>query len=191
MLNKFLITNLKTHRAKNVKQFKLKKLSCSQPGFKKLMFNRVLVRGNSFEPSYNRRKHSHSHRLIINHQLQNLSKTFGYLSQNKIKFCIAQSLKLCYGIKKQRLLDTNKALINSKTTLVFMTDLIETHSHILLTRNQYSGSLRSAQQKLNHQQKSYFNLKRILDYARTKTKKKANVGLTQRWVAPGSVIRQN
>nr|ARO34870.1 ribosomal protein S4 [Ulva compressa] len=74
--------------------------SCtSMAGFKQVLYNRIKIQNNRLHPSYNRRKHSHSHHILITNQLGKLSKTFHYLSTNKVKNFITLALRKAFGYK--------------------------------------------------------------------------------------------
>lgn len=132
--------------------------ACSPSGFKKLLNHVVFKRRHSEAAHYNRHKHHISHDLVNASHRQRLSKTFAYLSLNKIKFCIATSLKRAYGQPyDQSMLCQQPRMIKPwhepkliKSCVHFMGDVMESLVEPNLSRNQFSLGLRHARQKLNH-----------------------------------------
>jgi hypothetical protein len=62
-------------------------------GFKKSLYSKIKIQDHRLLPSYNRRKHNHSHYMVIENQLRNTSKTFQYISRTRLRYIIAASLK--------------------------------------------------------------------------------------------------
>ena len=143
-LNSGLLTNLRTPAC-----------ACSPSGFKKLLNHVVFKRRHSEAAHYNRHKHHISHSLVNTSHRQRLSKTFAYLSLNKIKFCVAMSLKLAYGQPSDVTLLCRQVIKSwhgpklIKSCVHFMGDLMESLVEPNLSRNQFSLGLRHARQKLN------------------------------------------
>lgn len=65
-------------------------------GFKKVLYNKVLVQDRRLKPAYNRRKHNISHYMVIQNQFARLDKTFVYLGKNKLANMIGLVLKTTY-----------------------------------------------------------------------------------------------
>lgn len=135
--------------------------SSSLTGFKKVLFNRIIAREGGLYPGYNRRKHNHSHYMIIYYQLKRLSRAFSYFSKNKIDFFIAAALKETYPSQENVGRNLSKKslphrIVQSKRAIYNCVDLVETDSTTLLTRNQYYYSLPQAKQSLTHAQPTSF-----------------------------------
>lgn len=62
-------------------------------GFKKVLYSKIKIQDHKLLPSYNRRKHNHSHYMVIENQLRNTSKAFQYIDRTKLRYIIASSLK--------------------------------------------------------------------------------------------------
>lgn len=135
---------------------------CSPSGFKKLLNHKVFKKRHSEVAHYNRHKHHISHNLVNTSHRQRLSKTFAYLSLNKIKFCVAMSLQLAYGVVHDPDLHYVQPGVQTrgfkswvgpkliKSCVYFMGDNMESVVEPNLSRNQFSLGLRHARQKLNH-----------------------------------------
>lgn len=129
------------------------KLSCSNAGFKKMLYNNVYVQDNAFEPRYNRRKHSLSQDLILNQPVRKLNKMVPGFQKRHLQICVAFSLRHGYG-KKNRIrsseLDLKKHMLNARTPTAQFVSMIENHTLNLKTRNMISKTYRHANQVLNH-----------------------------------------
>lgn len=66
-------------------------------GFKKRLFFRVRALNGRLMPALNRRKHSHSHHMILENQVKNFSKTFSYVKKKTLSFWAAEALSESYG----------------------------------------------------------------------------------------------
>lgn len=84
-------------------------------GFKKAFINALKVRNAQLVPAINRRKHNVSHYNLITNQIKRLSKTFGYISTNKINAWIGLTLTK-FSVSYQHCLLVPK---NSFSTLHF------------------------------------------------------------------------
>jgi hypothetical protein len=71
--------------------------ACALVCFKKLVYRPVRAYNGRIQPSLNRRKHAHSHMMILDHQIRQLSKTFNYIKIKTIKFWSAQSMLINYA----------------------------------------------------------------------------------------------
>lgn len=69
------------------------KSSSTVTGFKKLMYNFVKLNQNQLQPSYNRRKYSHSHYNQTLKECTRLNRTYAYLSKPTIKNYCAFTIK--------------------------------------------------------------------------------------------------
>lgn len=126
-------------------------------GFKKSLYNRILLRNHRLEPNYNRRKHSISHYMVIHNQYRKLGKTFGYLSMHLIDFFIASALKNSYDFRFNNL---------AYRTVPVLVSLIESESSHILYRN-LTFSLAQTKLSLRHRLEQRPNLKHFLtDYAK-------------------------
>jgi hypothetical protein len=76
--------------------------SSTTAGLKKVIYNRVFVQNRQLRPGYNRRKHNHSHSMIIENQLGRVSKTFGYMGRNKLLSIIAFALNMAHCSKAEQ-----------------------------------------------------------------------------------------
>lgn len=131
-------------------------------GFKKVLYNKVLVQDRRLKPAYNRRKHSISHYMVVQNQLARLDKTFVYLGKNKLASIIGLILKSAYckatpakaKIKKYNCL-SNKRSIRGKA-IPNLVSAIEGQKTLLLWRNQFSSSLTKSRQ--DHRQGALQNL---------------------------------
>jgi hypothetical protein len=134
-------------------------------GFKKVLYNKILVQDRRLKPAYNRRKHDISHYMVIQNQLARLDKTFVYLGKNKLANIIGLVLKSTYPtispafnwIKAKKHKNPNsKASIRGKA-IPKLVSTIEGQVTLLLWRNQFNGSLTKSRQ--DHRQNVSQNLK--------------------------------
>ena len=130
-------------------------------GFKKVLYNKVLVQDRRLKPAYNRRKHSISHYMVVQNQLARLDKTFVYLGKNKLASIVGLILKSAYcktparaKIKKYNYFN-NKLSIRRKA-IPDLVSVIESQEMLLLWRNQFSSSLTKSRQ--DHRQGASQNL---------------------------------
>lgn len=130
--------------------------STSTAGFKKMLYNRIKIQNNRLYPSYNRRKHNHSHYILITTQLGKLSKTLHYLSKNKLKNFITLALKKALGNKEQnttkiayRPVGFNSFGIRTRA-IPNLISILETQTGTLLWRNQFKHCLAYSRQTLLH-----------------------------------------
>lgn len=109
-------------------------------GFKKSLYNRVLLHNFRLEPNYNRRKHSISHYMLLRNQYTKLSKVFGYLSKNQINFFIAYALKNSFtdttNMYRTRPVPTLVSLIESKSSYVLFRNLASSKAFYKINLNQ-------------------------------------------------------
>jgi hypothetical protein len=163
--------------------------SSSLVGFKKTIYNHVIARDGNLYPFRNRKKNSHTH-FGLKQQLSKLGKSFGYLSQNLLHFCVGEALKSTYS--SEALLKKNRAVPN-------LVEVIETHLMIMLTRNQRYVSFSQAKQSLNSRRGKCESLACSLDLSQIRkppSEKKLrqvlklgeNNRITVPWINVGSVI---
>nr|YP_010216421.1 ribosomal protein S4 [Ulva intestinalis]UBR43442.1 ribosomal protein S4 [Ulva intestinalis] len=129
------------------------KSSTSTAGFKQVLYNRIKIQNNRLHPSYNRRKHSHSHHILITNQLGKLSKTFHYLSANKLKNFITLALRKAFGYKEENTTTTPYCAISRFFKSRSTPDLIailETQICALIWRNQFKHCLANSRQAVLH-----------------------------------------
>jgi hypothetical protein len=134
-------------------------------GFKKVLYNKILVRDRRLKPAYNRRKHNVSHYMVIQNQLARLDKTFVYLGKNKLANMTSLVLKTTYPgnspafhwakTKKHKYFN-NKPPIRGKA-IPKLVSIIEGQVTLLLWRNQFNGSLTKSRQ--DHRQNVLQNLR--------------------------------
>nr|UCS09838.1 ribosomal protein S4 [Percursaria percursa] len=171
-LSRLLLAPLLLHLQKNntlikVSLLNILKGSTSTTGFKKMLYNRIKIQNNRLYPSYNRRKHNHSHHILITNQLSKLSKTFDHLSKNKLKNFITLALKKALG--KELLPSSLASFVKPHTVTVTKGDqvlklmfgirtraipnlisILETQTEPLLWRNQFKHCLAYSRQTLLH-----------------------------------------
>ena len=117
-------------------------------GFKKRLFNQVMARGDLLYPAFNRRKHNHTHKLVVYNQLAKLSKSLSYLSVNKIRFYIGFALNEAgYTTRKG---EVNNTSTLRRRTVFSLVGVVETDTALLLTRWQRYLSLAQSRQSINH-----------------------------------------
>ena len=126
--------------------------SCTAAGFKKVLYNRITVVNRQLKPGYNRRKHNHSHSIIITNQLRRIDKAFRYVGRNKLLSIIALALGVGYNLKakeqKNTIFSSNQ--LPSFRTIPNLVSTIETQEALLLWRNQFRYSVDSCRQALLH-----------------------------------------
>lgn len=126
--------------------------SCTAAGFKKVLYNRITVINRQLKPGYNRRKHNHSHSIIITNQLRRIDKAFRYVGRNKLLSIIALALGVGYKLKAEE--QTNTIFSNNQLpsfrTIPNLVSTIETQEALLLWRNQFRYSVDSCRQALLH-----------------------------------------
>jgi hypothetical protein len=137
-------------RKKNKKLLLTKKIlaSSSLGGFKKTLFNSVQFRDGVLFTPYHKKNQNHSHYGISQYELRKLAKCFGYFSQNKVRFFVAETLKQTYGSAKSK----SKVSLISKS-VPNLVDIIETQCMIVLTRNQRYFSFFLATKCVNKRQR--------------------------------------
>lgn len=117
-------------------------------GFKKVLYNKILVQDRRLKPTYNRRKHNTSHYMVVQNQLTRLSKTFVYLGKNKLASMVALVLKTAYSTifpafswakAKKHNYFNNKLLMRVKA-IPNLVSVMESQITLLLWRNQFSSS---------------------------------------------------
>lgn len=127
--------------------------STSTVGFKQVLYNRIKIEKNRLYPSYNRRKHNHSHYLLITNQLGKLSKTFYYLSKNKLKNFITLALRKALGNKADNSTVMPYYRLSRHMGVRSMPNLIsilENQMGTLIWRNQFKHSLAYSRQTILH-----------------------------------------
>ena len=129
------------------------KSSTSTVGFKQVLYNRIKIEKNRLYPSYNRRKHNHSHHILITNQLGKLSKTFHYLSKNKLKNFITLALRKALGYKAEKsAIEPNYQLsrhISTRPTPNLIS-ILENEMGTLIWRNQFKHCLAYSRQTILH-----------------------------------------
>nr|YP_010021564.1 ribosomal protein S4 [Ulva rigida]QOL10405.1 ribosomal protein S4 [Ulva rigida] len=133
--------------------FSFLKGSTSTTGFKQVLYNRIRIENNRLYPLYNRRKHSHSHHILITNQLGKLSKTFHYLSRNKLKNFITLALTKALGYKGKSTNTIPYCFISRHISARSTPDLIailETQICTLIWRNQFKHCLGNSRQAVLH-----------------------------------------
>jgi len=175
----------------NTNQISMLKGEASLIGFKKALYNRIKINNYRLEPAYNRRKHSLSHYILLNNQYSKLSKSFGYLSKNKIDFFIGAALKKTYKNFDPNFIKSNRAIPHLVT-------LIETDSSPILYRNMFSNSLAQAKHVLRHRltqrNKAYVFILGNLSNYKTKithnyTSKSMYNHINKKWLHFGEIMR--
>lgn len=160
-------------------------------GFKKSLYNRIKINNYRLEPAYNRRKHSISHYILLNNQYSKLSKSFGYMSKNKIDFFIGAALKKTYKNFGLNCIKSNRAIPHLVT-------LIETDSSPILYRNMFSNSLAQSKHVLRHRltqrNKAYVFILGYLSNYKTKithnyTSKSMYNHINKKWLHFGEIMR--
>nr|YP_010437064.1 ribosomal protein S4 [Ulva meridionalis]UTA96538.1 ribosomal protein S4 [Ulva meridionalis]UTA96596.1 ribosomal protein S4 [Ulva meridionalis]UTA96648.1 ribosomal protein S4 [Ulva meridionalis]UTA96700.1 ribosomal protein S4 [Ulva meridionalis]UTA96763.1 ribosomal protein S4 [Ulva meridionalis] len=129
------------------------KSSTSIVGFKQVLYNRIKIEKNRLYPSYNRRKHNHSHHILITNQLGKLSKTFHYLSKNKLKNFITLALRKALGYKAENSTIRPYYLLSrhvSTRSTPNLISILENQMGTLIWRNQFKHCLAYSRQALLH-----------------------------------------
>nr|YP_009183745.1 ribosomal protein S4 [Ulva prolifera]YP_009239276.1 ribosomal protein S4 [Ulva linza]ALN38275.1 ribosomal protein S4 [Ulva prolifera]AML80562.1 ribosomal protein S4-like protein [Ulva prolifera]AML80599.1 ribosomal protein S4 [Ulva linza]QZJ45968.1 ribosomal protein S4 [Ulva prolifera] len=127
--------------------------STSTVGFKQVLNNRIKIEKNRLCPSYNRRKHNHSHHILITNQLGKLGKTFHYLSKNKLKNFITLALRKALGYKAENSTIISYYRLNRHVSTRSTPNLIailENQTGTLIWRNQFKHCLAYSRQTLLH-----------------------------------------
>jgi hypothetical protein len=167
----------------------LKKPGSCLSGFKKRLFNHILIRDGSLLPAWNRRKHRITYGLTFDHPLQMLSKAFGNLGITDLKWPIGASLKTTYALTNVNTAEVHMANIKAKTACSRLADAIETHTCVLLYRNLHAVSPPNARQALNHRPKSKSPFLYALTYALGERHDHLAKAQSFIWVKPGESIR--
>jgi hypothetical protein len=122
-------------------------------GFKKVLYNKILVQDRRLKPAYNRRKHNITHYMVVQNQLARLDKAFAYLGKNKLGNIIGVVLKTAYStvppagcIKTKKYNYFNNKLSIRAKAIPNLVSIIEGHVTLLLWRNQFNGSLTKSRQ---------------------------------------------
>nr|YP_009424222.1 ribosomal protein S4 [Ulva flexuosa]AQS79887.1 ribosomal protein S4 [Ulva flexuosa]ATP01445.1 ribosomal protein S4 [Ulva flexuosa] len=127
--------------------------STSTVGFKQMLYNRIKIEKNRLYPSYNRRKHNHSHHILITNQLGKLSKAFQYLSKNKLKNFITLALRKALGYRSKNstsILYYQLSRHLSTRSTPNLISILENQMGTLIWRNQFRHSLAHSRQTLLH-----------------------------------------
>jgi hypothetical protein len=122
-------------------------------GFKKVLYNKILVQDRRLKPAYNRRKHNITHYMVVQNQLARLDKAFVYLGKNKLVNIIGVIFKTVYSIvpwagwikTKKHNYFNNKLSIRAKA-IPNLVSIIEGQVTLLLWRNQFNSSLTKSRQ---------------------------------------------
>lgn len=120
-------------------------------GFKKVLYNKILVHDRRLKPAYNRRKHNITHYMVVQNQFARLDKAFVYLGKNKLGNIMGVVLKTAYstvppaGWIKTRKHNYFNISIRAKT-IPNLVSIIEGQVYLLLWRNQFNGSLTKSRQ---------------------------------------------
>ena len=122
-------------------------------GFKKALYNKVSMQDRRLQPGTNRRKHNHSHYLIITNQFRRIKKTFHYVGKQNFSNIVAFVLKTAYFFKpvKSICFIFNSAPLPSIRAIPYLVSTIETQIMVLLWRNQFRCHLTNSKQALLHQ----------------------------------------
>nr|YP_010003073.1 ribosomal protein S4 [Ulva sp. TM637]AZP40097.1 ribosomal protein S4 [Ulva sp. TM637] len=127
--------------------------STSTVGFKQVLYNRIKIEKNRLYPLYNRRKHNHSHHILITNQLGKLSKTFHYLSKNKLKNFITLALRKALGYKAENSTSIPYYQLSrhiSARSTPNLISILENQMGTLIWRNQFKHYLAHSRQTLLH-----------------------------------------
>ena len=121
-------------------------------GFQKTLYNKVSMQSGRLQPGTNRRKHSHSHYLIIKNQFRRINKTFHYIGKQSISNIVAFALKMAYCFKpaKNTCSIFNSAPLPGLRAVPGLISAIETQLPIMLWRNQFKYHLTSSRRALLH-----------------------------------------
>ncbi len=126
--------------------------SSTTAGFQKTLYNKVSMQGGRLLPGTNRRKHSHSHYLIIKNQFRRINKTFHYIGKQSISNIVAFALKMAYCFKPAKYTCSifNSAPLPGLRAIPGLISAIETQLSIMLWRNQFRYHLTSSRRALLH-----------------------------------------
>jgi hypothetical protein len=122
-------------------------------GFKKVLYNKILVQDRRLKPTYNRRKHNITHYMVVQNQFAKLDKTFVYLGKNILDNIMGVVLKTAYSTVplKVRIKTKKHSYFNNKLSIRAkaipnLVSIIEGQIYLLLWRNQFNGSLTKSRQ---------------------------------------------
>ncbi len=127
--------------------------SSTTAGFQKTLYNKVSMQDRRLQPGTNRRKHNHSHYLIITNQFRRINKTFHYVGKQNFSNIVAFVLKTAYFVKPVKYICFifSSAPLPNIRTIPYLISTIETQITVLLWRNQFRCHLTSSKQTLLHQ----------------------------------------
>ena len=111
------------------------------------------MKDRKLQPSTNRRKHNHSHYLIITNQFRRINKTFHYVGRPNLLNIVAFALKTAYVFESAKYICfiSNSAPSASIRAIPYLVSTIETQIMVLLWRNQFRCHLTGSRQTLLHQ----------------------------------------
>jgi hypothetical protein len=120
--------------------------ACALTGFKKQVYRPVRAYNGRIQPSLNRRKHAHSHMMILDHQIRQLSKAFNYIKIKTIKFWSAQSMLINYAnwytLNPSNVASNLSSLVNfSSLPTRNLVKIIDMFPKSLVWKNTYSKSV--------------------------------------------------
>lgn len=128
--------------------------SSTAAGFQKTLYNKVSMQNRRLQPGTNRRKHNHSHSLIIINQFRRINKTFYYIGRHNFSNIVAFVLKKAHFFKPAKgicfIFNSTPKSVCFIRAIPNLISIIETQVSVLLWRNQFRCHLTSSRQALLH-----------------------------------------
>jgi len=163
-------------------------------GFKKKLFQGIIIHDGELFPILRRRKHKITYGLTFNHPLQMLSKIFGNLRTAHFKWHIATSIEAAFKSRHITRNGINFINLKAKTACFRLADAIETQTDILLYRNLHTFSLPKTRQELKHRRltdSSDLYIRAYAYFSKVKVKKYHQIFGAENliWLNPGEILR--
>jgi len=125
------------------------KASSTITGFKKCMYSKALVSQSQLQPSYNRRKYSHSHYNQTLKEYSRLGRLYGYLSKQSVKnYSAFTNMPQSMDVNDGQSTQSSLLQLYYHRPIPRMIAFLESRLDVILWRNQLSSSTRNARQKL-------------------------------------------
>jgi hypothetical protein len=184
-LSPFFVLNSNGTKSFSISQGPQEEFNSSCVGFKKQLFFRVRVFHEGLMPAFDRRKHSHSHAMLLENPVRNLSKTFNYVKKQTLRFWVAEALMGSTGAVNNSFKQKNSFKQNSfkqKNSFwkyfptAHLVNNVESQYKVLLWRHAFTVSLNHAALSVRHSyNKNNTNTKKSTNTKKRKSGSNSNV----------------
>lgn len=122
------------------------------PGFKKALYNRIHAQERRLRPPGDRRRHSHSHLLIVTNQLRRADRALCYVGRKKFSSIVASSLRGAHAPlgRAEALAHLFSGEAANARAVPGFASAMEARIPSLLWRNQFAAHFASSRQALLH-----------------------------------------